>query len=118
MRVHALLPAKEKFTDSQSGAVATLVHDFLRKSESRDEAMVIGAPLDAPALGGLSYQPVKSWHRFLFGRNMGLARGYVAWVRSLPEDEETRADRGAWALQGRRVYCPRLSRDSGGADVT
>ena len=88
MRVHALLPAKEKFTDSQSGAVATLVHDFLRKSKSRDEAVVIGAPLDAPALGGLSYQPVKSWHRFLFGRNMGLARGYVAWLRSLPENEK------------------------------
>lgn len=84
MRVHALLPAKEKFTESQSGAVATLVHDFLRKSESRDQSLVIGAPIAEPARGGLSYQPIDSWHRLVFGRNMGLARGYVSWLRSLP----------------------------------
>lgn len=83
MRLHALLPAKENFTSQNAGAVALTVKNFLVGSAYHSEAVVIGRPFTGEALGGISYQPIRSWHRYIFGRNKGLAYGYLRWLKTL-----------------------------------
>lgn len=87
MRIHALLPAKEIYSAAHAGAVAMVVQDFLAHSAYQKEAIVIGANLNEPPLKGAYYQSIKSWHRYVYGQNKGLAYGYISWVKSLPADK-------------------------------
>lgn len=85
MSLHVILPAKEQFTDRRGGAVARVAHDGLQGSQFQDEVTVFGQPLDEASFAGLSYQGIRTWHRFLHGRNIGLGKGYLAWLKTLPK---------------------------------
>ena len=87
MRLHALLPAKENFTANHAGAVAMVVQDFLAHSAYRADAKIFGKKLVDMPLDGAIYQPIESWHRFVYGRNKGLAAGYIRMVNKLPKDK-------------------------------
>ena len=88
MSLHLLLPPKESFTPDNAGAIARVAADSLRHSRFRGGATVFGQPLDAPPLGGIAYQGLRSWHRFLHGRNIGFGKAYISWLR--------RQDESAW----------------------
>ena len=87
MSLHVILPAKEQFTDRRAGAVARVAHDGLKGSEFQNTATVFGQPLDEEPLSGLSYRGIRTWHRFIHGRNIGLGKGYLAWLKQLPKAE-------------------------------
>ena len=87
MPLHVILPAKEKFTEHRAGAVARVAHDGLLGSRFQDQAIVVGQPLADAPLSGLPYQGIRTWHRFLHGRNIGLGKGYLAWLKTLPKAE-------------------------------
>lgn len=88
MRLHAVLPAKEKYTKNQAGAVAMVVADFTQHSAYQGHTTIIGASISNKPLPAGNYQPIKSWHRFFSGRNKGLARGYIKWVKQLAPDRQ------------------------------
>ncbi len=83
MRVHAILPAKEKFTKSQAGAVAMVLHDFTTGSVYQAQTLIVGTSISEAPLGQIAYKSIESWHRYFYGRNFGLAHGYIRWVKSL-----------------------------------
>ena len=85
MSIHLLLPPKESFTQANAGAIARVAADSLRHSGFRGGATVFGRPLDAPPLDGIPYEGLRSWHRFLHGRNIGFGKAYVSWLRRQPE---------------------------------
>jgi len=85
--LHVILPAKEQFTEDRAGAVARVAHDGLIGSIFQDQVRVFGQPLTTPPLSGLPYTGIRTWHRFLHGRNIGLGKGYIAWLRNLPASE-------------------------------
>ncbi|XDZ65461.1 glycosyltransferase family 4 protein [Alphaproteobacteria bacterium LSUCC0684] len=87
MSLHVILPAKEQFTERRAGAVARVAHDGLLGSSFQHEAIVFGQPLRDEPLSELAYKGISTWHRFLHGRNIGLGRGYLAWLKTLPKDE-------------------------------
>ena len=88
MTIHLILPPKEVFTERNAGAVARIAHDFVIKSRYRENCLFIGSPIEEAPLSNLAFQPFKSWHRFIWGRNLGLGKAYLAWLKTLPESRK------------------------------
>ena len=88
MTIHLILPSKETFTERNAGAVARIAHDFVIKSRFRDTCLFIGSPIEEPALSDLPFKSFQSWHRFIWGRNLGLGKAYLSWLKTLPADQK------------------------------
>ena len=83
--IHALLPHKEKFTHQNAGAVAMVLADMIKFSASNalvGDTSVFGIHLDHPPIAE-DYTPLMPRQAFLFGKNIGLARGYLHHLKTL-----------------------------------
>ena len=79
--IHSLLPYKEHYTQANAGAVALNVEDGFIQSRYADNSMIFGRKLSGPYLGGAPYHGLKTKHAFIFGKNIGLAKGYLDYIR-------------------------------------
>ena len=86
MTLHVLLPAKEIFTEHNKGAVATVVRDSLIHSRFREQACVFGSPIKTRPIAEIAYHGMRTWQRFAYGRNIGLGRAYVSWLKRQPKE--------------------------------
>ncbi len=78
-RVDIILPAKERFTPQNAGAISGVVRDLVIASAARDQFRVVGTAVDTPIAGPefLGITARGSWFR---GSNIGMAAGYVDYV--------------------------------------
>ena len=79
--IHSLLPYKEHYTQANAGAVALNVEDGFIQSRYAASSVIIGRMTSGPYLGGARYQGIKTRHAWLFGKNIGLAKGYLDYIR-------------------------------------
>ena len=77
--IDILLPAKERFTAQNAGAISGVVNDLVNASSSSGCFRIVGSAVSAP-LGDhkfLGLQPRGRWFR---GRNIGCAADYLAKI--------------------------------------
>ena len=79
--IHSLLPYKEHYTQANAGAVALNVEDGFTQSRFADNSLIIGRISSGPYLGGAPYHGIKPRQALIFGKNIGLARGYLAYIQ-------------------------------------
>ena len=79
--IHSLLPYKEQYTQANAGAVALNVEDGFVQSRYANTSLIFGRTLSGPYLGGARYQGLKTRHALIFGKNIGLAKGYLDFIR-------------------------------------
>jgi len=79
--IHSLLPFKEFFTEANAGAVALNVKDGFTKSRFAETAVVFGREVNDATLSVVSYQGLALKHALIYGKNLGLARGYLDHIR-------------------------------------
>ena len=77
--IDILLPAKERFTKANAGAISGVVNDLVEASQSRDCFRICGAVVDAPLNDHkfLGLRPRGQWFR---GTNIGYAADYIAKI--------------------------------------
>jgi UDP-glucose:(glucosyl)LPS alpha-1,2-glucosyltransferase len=80
LRYDLLLPHKEKFSATNAGAVASVVTDLVRASQTYDRFRVIGTPVDAP-FDDIEFCPLPVRRRWLHGGNIGFAEAYLNMLR-------------------------------------
>jgi glycosyltransferase involved in cell wall biosynthesis len=84
--IHVLLPHKESFTLANGGAVAMTAKDMTSTSTWADNIHIFGkllhikAPNDGPLLP--CYVGIKPQLSRFYGRNIGLARGYLQYLKT------------------------------------
>ncbi len=81
LRYDLLLPHKEKFSATSAGAVATVVTDLVRASQTSDRFRVIGSAVEAP-FENIDFCPLAVRRRWLHGGNIGFAEAYLNMLRS------------------------------------
>lgn len=79
--IHSLLPSKEGYSTAQHGAVALCVKDSFTGSAYAEKATIFGRGITGTPLGGATYQPVAPRLTWLFGGNIGHAKGYLAAIK-------------------------------------
>lgn len=79
--IDILLPHKEMMTDSNRGAIATVVSELVLNSASPEMFSVFGAPLSDP-MKGIDYRPISFYRRWLYGGNLGMAHAYLRSLKS------------------------------------
>lgn len=79
--IHSLLPVKEAYTRSNAGAVALCVNDGLTASKYADKAVIMGRHDNGKMLGEVPYQGLALKRAWLSGRNIGLANGYLDYIK-------------------------------------
>jgi hypothetical protein len=70
------LPHKEKFSATNAGAVASVVTDLVRASQTSDRFRVIGSAVEAP-FENIDFCPLAVRRRWLHGGNIGFAEAYL-----------------------------------------
>ena len=81
-RIDILLPFKEKISDGNEGAIASIVRDLVQLDETGQAYMVYGRPLKAPPKH-LPYTALSPFLRGIFGgQNLGFAAAYLKYVKS------------------------------------
>ena len=81
LRYDLLLPHKEKFTATNAGAVASVVTDLVRASQTSDRFRVIGSAVEAP-FENIDFCPLAVRRRWLHGGNIGFAEAYLNMLQS------------------------------------
>ena len=79
--IDILLPHKEMMTDSNRGAIATVVSELVLNSASPEMFSVFGVPLSNP-IKGIDYQPISFYRKWLYGGNLGMAHAYLRSLKS------------------------------------
>lgn len=74
--IDILLPHKEMMSDSNRGAIATVVSELVLNSASPDMFSVFGIPLSDP-IEGIDYRPLSFYRKWLYGGNLGMAHAYL-----------------------------------------
>ena len=69
-KIDILLPAKESFSATNAGAVATVVNDLVTKSTRNDEIRVIGSDVDIP-FPNVNFCGLKPRLAWFYGNNAG-----------------------------------------------
>ena len=79
-KIDILLPAKERFSPSNAGAISGVVHDLVKASKAAQSYRIIGTRVPVPLMPDHFYglSPSKSWWR---GNNLGLAAAYLNLLR-------------------------------------
>ena len=78
--VHSLLPYKETYTPTNAGAVALTVEGGFTNSAFSNDAVIFGRQIAPPYLGAAhqaTYQGIDTHQSWLWGKNIGLAKGYL-----------------------------------------
>ena len=75
-QIDILLPHKEILTEKNRGAIASVVSNLVLNSASTNGFEVYGVPISSP-LKGVNYTPLRFYHQWLYGRNLGLAHAYL-----------------------------------------
>ena len=84
---HILLPHKEVMTEQNAGAIATIVAQNVHLSSSDQKFTVFGRPIDGPSMADISYQSLTPRHSWLSGRNIGIAKAYVHYLKSASQPD-------------------------------
>ncbi|MBT5729202.1 MAG: glycosyltransferase family 4 protein, partial [Alphaproteobacteria bacterium] len=79
--IDILLPHKEMMTDSNRGAIATVVSELVLNSASPEMFSVFGVPLSNP-IKGIDYRPISFYRKWLYGGNLGMAHAYLRSLKS------------------------------------
>jgi UDP-glucose:(glucosyl)LPS alpha-1,2-glucosyltransferase len=79
--IDILLPHKEMMTDSNRGAIATVVSELVLNSASPEMFSVFGIPLSNP-IKGIDYRPISFYRKWLYGGNLGMAHAYLRSLKS------------------------------------
>ena len=68
-------------TDSNRGAIATVVSELVLNSASPEMFSVFGVPLSNP-IKGIDYRPISFYRKWLYGGNLGMAHAYLRSLKS------------------------------------
>lgn len=79
-RIDLLLPAKERFTAHNAGAISGVVNDLVIASTSSDCYNVFGHAVEVP-LPGVSFTGLHPQAKWLYGQNIGFARAYLDHIK-------------------------------------
>ena len=85
--IHALMPFKEHYTNQNAGAVAMVCRDMITSSKLSEKVHVFGRALHHDPISH-PYTALDPEMSFLFGNNLGLARAYLAHLRTLSKQPD------------------------------
>jgi len=80
-KIDILLPAKERFSPSNAGAISGVVRDLVQASTAKHSFRIIGTAVETPLMdkGFAGLLPKQRWLR---GNNIGLAEAYLDFIKT------------------------------------
>jgi len=79
--IDIILPAKERFTANNAGAISGVVSDLVNASRTSECFRIVGTEVEAP-LNGHRFMGLRARGRWFRGQNIGCAAHYLARIAS------------------------------------
>ncbi len=80
-KIDILLPAKERFSPSNAGAIAGVVRDLVQASRAAKQFRIIGTEVETPLMPD-HFTGLLPKMRWLYGHNIGLAAAYLDLIHT------------------------------------
>ena len=80
-----LLAYKEVMTQANAGAVSKVVANLWKYSACREALTVFGVPITDAPLDNVNFQPLPIRMSWLYGKNRGFLKAYLAHLKNHPE---------------------------------